>query len=167
MNIRPINIEDTKAFFKMMSLLDEETQFMMYEPGERERTTNEEELGERIKSAISTGDYLMIAEDNDKNIAGYIWAERGTMNRIRHTAYIIIGIRESYQRQGIGTRFFKGLDEWAKNNGIIRLELTVECANESAKHLYEKNGFVIEGRREKSMKINGELVDEFYMAKII
>ena len=59
------------------------------------------------------------------------------------------------------------LDEWAGKNGIVRLELTVECVNTGAKHLYEKNGFIVEGVRPKSMKVNGRFVDEYYMGKIL
>ena len=35
-----------------------------------------------------------------------------------------------------------------------------------AKHLYEKNGFEIEGIKKKSMLVDGVYVDEFYMAKL-
>ena len=59
------------------------------------------------------------------------------------------------------------LDEWAGKNGIVRLELTVECVNTGAKNLYEKNGFKVEGIRPKSMKVNGRFVDEYYMGKIL
>lgn len=166
MVIRPIQVEDTESFFSMMCFLDDETSFMMYEPGEREKTTDAMELRKKIDNAISMGDFLLIAEERD-NIVGYIWAERGRFNRILHTAYIVVGIREAYRYQGIGTAFFKKLDEWARKNNIVRLELTVECANTAAKHLYEKNGFVVEGRRMKSMKIGDEFVDELYMAKLL
>ena len=166
MVIRPIQVEDTESFFSMMCFLDDETSFMMYEPGEREKTTDAMELRKKIDNAISRGDFLLIAEERD-NIVGYIWAERGRFNRILHTAYIVVGIREAYRYQGIGTTFFKKLDEWARKNNIVRLELTVECANTAAKHLYEKNGFVVEGRRMKSMKIGDEFVDELYMAKLL
>ena len=74
---------------------------------------------------------------------------------------------EDYRGKGIGTSFFEMLNCWAKENGIKRLELTVECCNETARHLYEKSGFKIEGTREKSMFVNGSFVDEFYMAKIL
>jgi len=47
------------------------------------------------------------------------------------------------------------------------LELTVECCNNTAKNLYEKNGFKIEGIRKKSMFVAGSFVNEFYMAKIL
>ena len=59
------------------------------------------------------------------------------------------------------------LDEWAGKNGIVRLELTVECVNTGAKLLYEKHGFKVEGIRPKSMKVNGRFVDEYYMGKIL
>ena len=166
MVIRPIQLEDGESFFTMMCLLDDETSFMMYEPDERKKTTDATELRKKIDEAISTGDFLLIAEESD-NIIGYIWAERGRLNRILHTAYIVVGIREAYQHQGIGTKFFKKLDEWARKNNIVRLELTVECANTAARQLYEKNGFVVEGRRMKSMKLDGEFVDELYMAKLL
>jgi len=44
--------------------------------------------------------------------------------------------------------------------------LTVVCENDIAKHLYEKNGFEIEGIKKKSMYIDKKYVDEYYMAKI-
>lgn len=166
MIIRPIQVEDTESFFSMMCFLDDETPFMMYEPNEREKTTDATELREKIDDAISMDDFLLIAEERD-HIVGYIWAERGRMNRILHTAYIVVGIREAYQHQGIGTKFFRKLDEWARRNNIIRLELTVECANTAARKLYEKNGFVVEGRRKKSMKLGDKFVDELYMAKLL
>ena len=59
------------------------------------------------------------------------------------------------------------LDEWAGENGIVRLELTVESVNTGAKHLYEKNELIVEGVRPKSMKVNGRFVDEYYMGKIL
>ena len=37
------------------------------------------------------------------------------------------------------------LDKWARENNLTRLELTVVSSNMVAKHLYEKNGFKIEG----------------------
>lgn len=167
MVIRPIQVEDAESFFSMMCFLDRETPFMMYEPEERGKTSDAAGLREKIDDAVSMGDFLLIAEESAKNIVGYIWAKRGRLNRVRHTAYIVVGIREAYQRQGIGTRFFEALDEWARKKGVVRLELTVECANTAARKLYEKNGFAVEGQRARSMKLEDEFVDELYMAKLL
>ncbi len=94
MNIRPITENDVERFFHMLCQLDEETDFMMYEPGERlQRTKSLEPLKGRIESAVSGTDLLLVAEDEHGTLAGFIWAERGTLNRIAHTAYIVIGVR--------------------------------------------------------------------------
>ena len=168
MNIRQIKERDTEAFYKMMVALDAETEFMMYEPGEREeKTPNLERLKNTVKSTEDGDSLLLVAENNDGELVGYIWGERGTLNRVRHTAYVVIGIRKTYTHQGLGTRFFEELDKWAREHGIVRLELTVECPNEAGIALYKKAGFKIEGTRPKSMLVNGQYVDEYYMGKIL
>lgn len=57
--------------------------------------------------------------------------------------------------------------KWAKENAIKRLELTVICTNIVAKQLYEQKGFVVEGTKKNAMLIDGDYVDEFYMAKLL
>ena len=97
---------------------------------------------------------------------GYLSAEKGSLNRIAHSAYIVVGILSEYRGKGIGTEFFRRLDIWAEEMEVSRLELTVICENSVAKHLYEKNGFEIEGIKRKSVLVDGKYLDEFYMAKI-
>lgn len=164
MLIRKAEIGDAEALWTMQSALDNETQYMMYEPGERKRDMGAVE--NVIARAASGGDLLLIAEDNNE-IAGYIYAQRGTFRRTRHSSYIVVGIREAYQHKGIGTKFFQQLISWAEQSDIKRLELTVMCPNVNARHLYEKFGFVIEGTKQLSMLVDGNYVDEFYMARIM
>ena len=50
MLIRPITSDDVENFYHMMCRLDEETEYMMYEPGERQlKANNLDDLKERIK----------------------------------------------------------------------------------------------------------------------
>lgn len=164
---RKLRIDEVEAFWNMLNQLDKETQFMLYEPGEREKRGKPTEgLKRMIESSINGTDFLLIAEV-DQEIVGYIMAERGRLNRVSHRAYIVVGIREGYRGRGIGTEFFKRLEKWAKEQQLVRLELTVMCSNTSAKQLYEKNGFVVEGIKKKSMFVNESYVDEYYMAKIL
>ena len=165
MVIRMARREDAEAFFAMLCRLDRETVYMMYEPDERAASSDAGKLRSRIEGGLSGGDLILVAEE-DGAIAGFLWAERGQPRRIAHTAYIVDGIREPYRGRGLGTGFFHRLDEWARANGVLRLELTVECANSAALRLYEKSGFAIEGVRRGSMLVDGALVDEYYMAKV-
>lgn len=158
---------DIGRFWDFLNTLDAETSCMMYEPGERKQRTDIRELRTDLHDNVINGDdFLQIAAEGDK-IVGYLRAERGKCNRILHTAYIVVGILEGYRGRGIGTAFFAHLDEWAREKGVLRLELTVECRNTAARHLYEKSGFQIEGTRAKSMLVEGTLMDEYSMAKLI
>ncbi|MBR6917708.1 MAG: GNAT family N-acetyltransferase [Clostridia bacterium] len=163
---RTVSEDEAERFFEMLCRLDEETDYMMYEPGERRKTSNgAERLRSNIREA-GKGDFLLVAEDAGV-IAGFIWAQRGKPERVRHSAYIVAGVLASYRGRGIGSEFFRLLDDWARDAGIIRLELTVESSNTAAKRLYEKCGFAVEGVRRASMKVGGDFVDEYYMGKIL
>lgn len=161
---RNIEKTDTEALWNMMNALDYETKFMLFEPGERVK--NLARLQGTVDNAVDGNDLCFIAVDENE-IVGYIVAQVGALRRIKHSAYIVVGIREKYRNRGIGTKFFKQLEDWAKEKNIVRLDLTVVCNNEVALNLYKKNGFEIEGTKRKSMYIDGEYVDEYYMAKII
>lgn len=164
---RKLTVDDVENFWDLLNTLDLETNYMMYEPTERAQCTDIQTWKDDIYDNVVNGrDFLLIALEGNKMI-GYIQAERGKFNRISHTAYIVTGILKEYRGKGIGTAFFQNLDKWAKENGILRLELTVECHNEAARHLYEKSGFETEGIRKKSMLVGETFVDEYYMAKIL
>ncbi|MGN0745483.1 MAG: GNAT family N-acetyltransferase [Aristaeellaceae bacterium] len=164
---RSILEQDAAAFWQFLNALDGQTSFMMYEPGERARRTSLAALEADLRrSVVPGGDFLDIALE-DGVIVGYLRAERGAYNRVRHTAYVVTGVLEGCRGRGIGTALFTRLEAWARTNAVTRLELTVECPNEAARHLYEKMGFTVEGLRKRSMLVDGRPVDEFYMARLL
>lgn len=163
MEIRKIQIEDADSYLDMLLNLDNETKFMMFEPDERSTDIN---ITKNIIEKTIHSDNLILVATDKENIIGFISVQRGGPKRIKHTGYIVIGIREQYRGKGIGSKLFSELDMWAIENKITRLELSVICSNSIAKHLYEKNGFEVEGIKKNAMIIDGKYVDEFYMAKI-
>lgn len=162
--MRDIQPEDAPELLQLMLVLDQETTFMMYEEGERKPDMNR--INQLIQAAVE-GDHFLYVAENNKTIVGFISAQRGEPKRIRHTAYIVVGIRKAFWGQGLGTRFFEALDEWAKENGVTRLELTVMCHNKTAFALYQKCGFLVEGTKKNSMYVNGAYVDEYYLSKLL
>ncbi len=163
MDIRKIQMQDAKNYLDMLLNLDKETKYMLFEPDERPTDVN---ITKGIIDRSINGDNLILVATHENSIVGFISIQRGDQRRIRHTAYIVVGIRESFRGKGIGSSLFDKLDSWTRDNNIKRLELSVICSNAVAKHLYEKNGFMIEGIKKNSMIIDGEYVDEFCMAKL-
>ena len=164
MNIRKINIDDTENYLDMLKQLDNETKYMMYEAGERK--TSIEEMRLSIQNIVDTNKLLLVAEEEGK-IIGFLSANKGFANRIKHSAYIVIGILKDYRGKKIGTRLFEELFQWAASNKITRLELTVMTNNENAIRLYKKMGFKVEGLKEKSLIVDGNYIDEYYMSKLL
>jgi RimJ/RimL family protein N-acetyltransferase len=105
--------------------------------------------------------------EHENQLVGFLEASGGTFLRNRHCAYIVIGILQAFADQGLGTQFFQELEDWAMQHELHRLELTVMRHNEPAVHLYQKMGFMIEGTRQDSLRVNRRYVDEYYMAKIL
>ena len=160
---RTLSAEDAERFWNLLNQLDYETKYMLFEPGERPKNLPKTES--LIRYSVEVDDFLLVAEADNKLI-GYISAQRGMLNRIAHSAYIVVGILADYRGKGIGTEFFKRLNVWAEEKGVTRLELTVICENEAAKRLYTNSGFEIEGIRRKSVCVDGAYFDEYYMAKV-
>ena len=104
MQYRKLKKIDAERFWEMLNQLDHETEYMLYEPGER--TKNIARMEAVIENSATGNDFLLAAEVDGK-IVGYIWAQRGNLNRIVHSAYIVCGILKNYRGQGIGTEFFK------------------------------------------------------------
>ena len=165
MIIRTIRKSDAEQFLYLSKQLDEETQFMLLEPGER--NTSLEELRDQIHNLLRQENQTIFVAEQDNQLVGYLEAKGGTFKRSRHSAYLVIGILQAFAGQGIGTQLFQRMEEWAKQIHIHRLELTVMTHNTAGIAWYKKQGFAIEGTRRHSLLINGQFVDEFFMAKLL
>lgn len=163
MEIRRLNRRYYKKLHKLFYNLDKESEFMLFEEGERKIT--EEEVHKMLSSSLE--DLVFIGAFDGEELIGYLSSFRGKYNRIRHVSYNVIGIRKNYRGKGIGRKLFEELFLWANENNIKRLELTVVCNNIIAINLYKKVGFKVEGLKKKAILKDGIYYDEYYMSKIL
>jgi RimJ/RimL family protein N-acetyltransferase len=164
-SIREIHESDAEEFLELCRRLDEETHFMMLEPGER--LTTEEEQRERIRHLLSRDNQTILVAEHGDRLVGYLSALGGEYRRDRHSAHIVVGILREFAGRGVGTQLFSEMEDWARRRSIHRLELTVMAHNSRAMSLYRKMGFEIEGTRRDSLLVNGRYVDEYYMARLL
>lgn len=165
LTIRHANEDDAEMWLALARRIDDETRFMMFEPGER--TTTVEEQRSRFRAMTASGNQVMFVAEVGGEPVGYLGAMGGHLHRTRHKVYVFIGIREGFQGQGIGTALFTELETWARSWGAHRLELTVMPHNAAGLALYKKMGFDIEGTSRQSLCVDGVYVDEIMMAKIL
>lgn len=120
------------------------------------------------KQARSENQISLLALLNDE-IAGLVNITADQRKRVRHIGDFFIVIGKEYWNNGLGSLLLEEVVEWAQASGILRrLQLTVQTRNQAAVHLYQKNGFVIEGRQERGAYIGeGEFIDVYLMGRLI
>ena len=165
MHIRPATVADAAALLALKRALDGETTFMLLEPDER--VASDAEMAEELRSIVERPSGIVLLADDDGDVVGYVEARGGHFRRNAHRATVVIGVRASHGGWGIGRRLLEELDRWAAEQGVRRLELTVMASNERAFGLYRKLGYEVEGTRRDAMRVDGELVDELWMAKLL
>src|SRR5262245_21261094 len=150
--IREIHEGDAEAFSDLSTTIEAETDSMLLEAGERATTLMEHR--ERIKALPSKENQTILVASRTGQLVGYLMAMGGEFRRIRHRAYVVVGVLQAFTGQQIGSGLFTALEIWAKRHGIERLELTVRTDNERGTRLYRKMGFEIEGLKRRSLKVN-------------
>lgn len=165
MIIREINVTDAAAFLRLQQQLDEETTFMLFEPGERQIKVEEQE--KRIQHILDQKNQRIFVAEEESRLIGFIAGFGSNLLRTQHSAYIVIGVLQTFAGKGVGTQLMTKLEEWALEKGIHRLELTVMVHNERAIALYRKMGFRIEGIKKHSLFVQGKYINEYYMAKLL
>ncbi len=167
MLIREVKAGDGAGLVELFTVLDTETRFMLLEPWERNTSAAEQE--QHIQDFMSSSCKTMLVVENDDNgeIAGFIVGIGGQFSRNRHSLHCVIGLKQKYTGQGLGRRAMKQLENWARGNDMHRLELTVMRYNERAIKLYKACGFEVEGVKRDSLNVNGQYIDELYMARIL
>ena len=140
-----------------------ETDYLLPTIEEGHKTKEKQEAG-----IEKFNDYkqVFIAKDNNK-LVGFIGITRMGLSKAKHIANFAMGVLNAYKRQHIATRLFEVAEKWLKEKGVYRFEMTVISENAPAVALYKKVGFKKEGLREKSIFMNNQYYDEFYMSKFL
>ena len=163
--LRAAKSGDAQKLYEFGKTLLAETNFFLRGPSERARSVDEmrliidrfEELPRHL---------LLTAWFNDQPI-GEAVVMGGELERNRYTATVGVGVLQAHTGNGLGRKLMEGLEFFAQQTGLHRLELTVMSRNERAQNLYESMNYKTEGVRTHSLYIEGTYVDEIVMAKLL
>lgn len=161
--IRPVDLDDARSIINLQQDIDAESNFMLF--GQDECKMTVQSLRKRINEWKKTDNSGMFVGILNGQFAGFLLLLAGPSPRTRHRASLVIGVREAFHGNGVGTSLMNKAETWAQEVGIRRIELTVVEDNERAISLYKKMGYTIEGTRTNSFFIQDRYVNELYMAK--
>lgn len=166
--IRTVVPGDAEAITAFFLAVDNETKFLLFEPGERTRgpdgwrTRIEEIRGEDHNEIFVAIDDAMPGE-----LAGLLFVLGEIRRRLRHSISPMVVVRQAYAGQGIATRLFVAMEDWARVHGIHRIHLQVQADNHRAVALYHRLGYHVEGFHRHAVRLDGEWVDDYTMAKLL
>lgn len=128
----------------------------------------------RLADSLAPGkaDLVLVAELPDAHgdlcvVANAGLHPSGMLVRRRHVMNLGIAVHPEAQGQGVGHALMGALCDWADRWGqVLRIELSVFVDNARAIALYERHGFVTEGRHRGFALRDGQYVDAFSMARL-
>ena len=109
-------------------------------------------------------DAAVFVADDDGAIVGRLSIARDPHQASRHVADLGLMVAQGHRRRGIGRALLEQAVVWAREAGVIKLELHVFPWNEAAIQLYDRFGFEREGLRRDHYFRGGEYVDAILMA---
>lgn len=85
-----------------------------------------------------------------------------------HVGVLGMGVLPDFRRKGVGRRLLdRTVCHAAEINGIEKIELEVFKSNAGAMTLYERSGFVREGVRVRSRRLDGQYDDVVLMGRFL
>lgn len=156
--IRPVQIKDASSIH-FICIQDTVLPYMVFLPSMRVDT-----MENRLRN-LGPNQFEFVAELNG-NVVGFIGLTQG-QGRRSHVGDIFLGVDSEHHKKGIGklllTKIIDLADNWLM---LERVELGVLVTNPGAQALYEKFGFLVEGKKKGSLKDNGSFIDEIIMSRI-
>jgi RimJ/RimL family protein N-acetyltransferase len=165
--IRSAEPDDAAKVIAYMQAVTRESDFLLIEPDEFKMTEDEER--QWIQYHLDSPGKICLVTEASGVVIGSLGCENGQRRRAVHRGTFGMSVLKEWQGQGVGRAMLECLLEWAKANPLIeKVGLGVFASNESAIRLYQKFGFVEEGRQPKDIKTGpGKYHDVILMYRFV
>jgi ribosomal protein S18 acetylase RimI-like enzyme len=164
--IRPAIPDDASALIAHLKALAHEPGINIpLAPDEVTLTVPEER--ERLASFEDNPRAMLLVATRGSELLGELTV-RGISSRraVEHVATLGMSVRADARGQGVGSALLEAALEWAAEHAFTRIELYVYARNARAIALYEKHGFVHEGRRKHFIRDGEQFLDDLVMARV-
>ncbi|MDY7040632.1 MAG: GNAT family N-acetyltransferase [Chloroflexota bacterium] len=145
--LRPAVEDDAPSLLAALNSVAAEDKFML-----RSRFDHSEWADPVFIRQVEEAGHLLLVALHDGQVIGWLALSRGAEEYIRHTADLMMGIISGCRGQGLGSAMLHYAVEWAGEQGVEKIYISLRSSNERAFPFYAKHGFVEEGRRDKFVK---------------
>jgi RimJ/RimL family protein N-acetyltransferase len=154
------------AVLRYLSLVGGETPNLTF-GAEGPGLTESEERDYLARVGQADNSLAILALVGDTMVGGLTF-DGGRRPRLRHVGEFGISVAQEYAGLGIGRAMIEYLIAWAERSGVIRkINLKVRVDNAGAIRLYERMGWVHEGRSTRDTLIDGQFNDCLLMGRAV
>ena len=160
--VRKATEDDAAALHALRLSLFEETDTLLWEPGEYQLTVADE--AKQIARLHGQKNSICLVAEQGGRLIGFLNAMGLQVNRRRLQTRIALAVRREHWGIGCASMLISEALAWSREAGLLRVELTVHTSNLRAISVYLRAGFQVEGVARKSLVVAGRHVDEYQMA---
>lgn len=166
LSVRRADLGDAAPWLAFLQTLDRDTEFMLFEPGERSDSVGKCTEAIRRINAVP-GAMLLLVWNSDDRVVGYIKGDVLPLERKAHVMSVSCALLTAY-RGDTGKALIQHFHDEVQKEGIIkRFEAAIAANNIRMLLLALSIGAVIEGRKLKAIRQNTEMIDEYLLAKYL
>ncbi|MEY8311794.1 GNAT family N-acetyltransferase [Oscillospiraceae bacterium 42-9] len=168
LTIRPPVPEDAQGMVELFRAADEESPFLIRNPGEFDFTVEQESA--LIKTMEENPDLQWYTAFCQGRLVGQSSAGlvNGRWQRCRHRAQVGFVVLKAFWGLGIGGRLMENCLAWCREHGVEQVELDVVAGNQRALDMYKSFGFEVVGLRPRALKYpDGTYAGETAMIKYL
>jgi ribosomal protein S18 acetylase RimI-like enzyme len=136
---------------------------------EHQREMSREAVGKQVVQRVAElrkdegfHNEAFVAKAEDGTLAGFVWVARDQNDSTGQIEALLLDqyVAEPYRGQGLGHRLMETAEEWASQQGLPRISLSVGMRNTLGQRLYESLGYQVETLR-MTKKLSTQESDEF------
>lgn len=161
MEILPIAIEHANQFNDVITAIASEDIFAI-----QPDSLSIKSVHRFVERQLVEGAPMFVALENDR-LVGWCEISLSDTPYSEHSGVLSMGILTGYRGQGVGSWLIRKCVSAARSMGLERIELSVLENNPEAHRFYLAKGFKVEGKKMRSLCINGNYHNETLMAMII
>lgn len=159
--IRPLHWTEAAVFSALRKKIENEAPYLPASAGER----NEGVLHIWMRLYLHRRRSATLVASENGHMLGYITIVFPMLRKFRNNAYIVLAVDADARGKGIGSKLITAAEEKARSLKRYRIELEVFAKNSRAVALYERLGYVIEGRKKNAIRDESGTDDILFMAK--
>jgi ribosomal-protein-alanine N-acetyltransferase len=164
---RNLTPEDSESFLKFREQVPHDSTNTMQYVGMQFPSL--EETAKRLGTQQDDKIILNIGAFDSGKVVGYLNFRMQNPEHpwVQHLGQFGMMVLKEYWGLGIGKKLLELQEPLELAKVITLIEAMVRVKNDRGVKLYEHNGYKIEGTRRRAAKINDELNDEYFIAKIL